>query len=90
MYSKRKPPIADEEIPRPMNTAENPAINASELVMVRYRIFFLSTPTVRSLKEMPVMNETYEGISGRTHGERNDNMPARKAKGNEMSFMEIF
>jgi hypothetical protein len=45
---------------------------------------------VRSLKEMPVMKETYEGISGRTQGERNDSMPARKAKGNEMSFMGIF
>jgi hypothetical protein len=73
-----------------MNTEENPAMNASELVMVRYRTLFLSTPTVRSLKEMPVINETYEGISGRTQGERNDSMPARKAKGKEMSCIGIF
>jgi hypothetical protein len=40
-----------------MNTDENPAMKAKEFVIVRYLIFFLSVPTVRSLNEMPVIND---------------------------------
>ena len=58
--------------------------------MVRNLILFLSVPTVRSLNDTPVIKDTYEGTRGSTHGERNDRRPARKAKGNEISFIETY
>jgi hypothetical protein len=73
-----------------MNTDEKPRIKAMELVMVMRRIVFLSVPTVRSLKEMPVMNETYDGMRGRIQGDRNDRIPARNAKVKDISCMKIF
>jgi hypothetical protein len=41
-----------------MNTAENPKIKAMAFAMVIRLMCFLSVPTVRSLKEMPVINDT--------------------------------
>jgi hypothetical protein len=74
----RNLPIADEEAPREMNIAEKPKMKAREFVSVRNRIRVLSPLPVRSSNEMPVINETYEGTSGSTQGERNDSTPARK------------
>ena len=61
-----------------MNTVENPVINANELKSVSFLINFLSID-FRSSKETPVINETYDGISGSTHGERNESTPPRNA-----------
>ena len=82
--------MADEETPRAIKTVENPAMKAAAFVIVRCLILFRSEPTVRSLKEIPVIKETYEGRRGRTQGERKDNIPARKARVKEMSFMKVF
>lgn len=78
-YSNKNLPITDDEIPSVIKMKEKPAIKASEFVTVRYLILFLSEVTVRSLKESPVIKETYDGTKGRTHGDRNDSTPAIKA-----------
>jgi hypothetical protein len=36
---------------------------------------------------MPVINDTYDGTSGRTHAERNETVPARKARGKLISVI---
>lgn len=78
-YSNKNLPITDDEIPSVTKMKEKPAINASEFESVRYLILFLSEVTVRSLKESPVIKETYDGTKGRTHGDINDSKPAIKA-----------
>src|SRR5579863_1585077 len=60
-----------------MKTTLNPRMKATEFSMTfRSRwdswVLSCSTPT-------PEISETYPGTSGRTHGERNDTRPARKA-----------
>lgn len=45
---------------------------------------FLSSSPVISSNDMPVINETYEGISGRTQGETKDKRPAVKATKKEI------
>jgi hypothetical protein len=36
---------------------------------------------------MPVINDTYDGTRGRTHAERNETVPARKASGKLISVI---
>ena len=43
-----------------------------------------------SSRETPEMNERYDGISGRTQGERNENRPAAKATNKLTSAILLF
>lgn len=80
--------MTDDDPPSIMNIDENPRMNAMEFVMVRKRILFRSLLLVRSSKEIPVIKEMYDGTSGRTHGERNERIPAKKASGKETSLIQ--
>src|SRR5262245_22858979 len=53
-------------------------MNASEWSSTRVRVP-ASTSRVRRSIDIPVMNERYEGKSGRTQGDRNENNPAENA-----------
>ena len=46
-------------------------------------------PSVKSSRDIPVINVKYTGIKGRTQGEKNDNNPARKAAEYEMVSANI-
>jgi hypothetical protein len=61
-----------------MNTVEKPVINESEFIVVSFLMSALF-PVLNSSREIPVIKDTYDGMSGRIHGERKDNMPAKKA-----------
>jgi hypothetical protein len=52
--------------------------NAEELIIVSFLIRALS-PCLKSSNDIPVMKETYDGISGSTHGERKESTPPRNA-----------
>jgi hypothetical protein len=70
--------MKDEKTPRRMKTVENPVINAREFIIVSFLISAL-LPVLKSSKEIPVIKDTYDGISGRTQGDRKDNKPPTKA-----------
>jgi len=53
-------------------------INAEELMNVSFLTRALS-PCLKSSNDMPVINETYDGIRGSTHGERNESTPPKNA-----------
>src|SRR5512137_2152498 len=62
-----------------MNTSENPTTKRTELTKRARRVREFATVPWSSSKEIPAMNERYEGKSGKTHGERNDRRPAATA-----------
>jgi hypothetical protein len=72
--------MAEDDAPSEIKIKENPKIKARELMMVSFLILPLS-PVLISSKEAPVIYDTYDGISGRTQGERKERKPARKASG---------
>lgn len=82
--------MTEDDPPSMINIDENPRMKATEFVMVRNRILFRSVLLVRSSNDIPVMKEMYDGTRGRTHGERNESTPARKASGKETSLMEYY
>src|SRR6188474_991687 len=53
-------------------------MNAMEWSSTRVRVAESTSPASRST-DIPVMKERYDGNSGRTHGERNENSPAENA-----------
>jgi len=69
-------PSTDAEAPSATKTSEKPATKstAGTMTLAVDRFSPESSAVVR-----PVMNERYAGISGSTHGERNDTRPATKA-----------
>jgi len=63
---------------RPQNKDSHPAIKEEELTNVSLLIDFLS-PVLKSSKDIPVIKDTYEGISGSTQGDRKERIPSKKA-----------
>src|SRR5215468_82873 len=61
-----------------MNTAVKPAMKATECSSTRERVPASTSPASRST-DMPVMKDRYDGNSGSTQGERNENSPAENA-----------
>src|SRR4029453_2631317 len=76
-YSKRNWPAALNDAPRLTNTVVNPAMNAIECNRTMLRAPDASA--VSRSTDIPVMKDRYDGKSGRTHGDRNENKPAENA-----------
>src|SRR5215813_15280312 len=76
-YSKRNWPAALNDAPRLTNTVVNPAMKAIEWSRTVLRTDDASL--VSRSTDMPVMKDKYDGKSGRTHGDRNENNPAENA-----------
>jgi hypothetical protein len=72
-------PISVADAPRSIKTKEKPAINMREFLIIIPLTRALSPPFVNSSIERPVINDTYEGRSGRTHGDTKDRNPAENA-----------
>jgi len=79
LFFARKPPKKDAETPSVTNTTEKPRTNRT----LGKRIFL----TFRSIESFLHSSndsfetiEIYPGISGSTHGDRNETTPARNAK----------
>src|SRR5439155_380179 len=58
-----------------MKTSEKPSTKANAWISTRRRAAG-ERSAVRSATDMPVMNETYEGNRGSTHGDRKENSTA--------------
>jgi hypothetical protein len=71
------------EAPRRINTPEKPAIKNIELRTTESFFLFNSAEPLLlsfiSCRETPDINETYPGTRGRTHGDKNDKIPAANA-----------
>src|SRR6187200_705176 len=70
--------------PSDTNTTENPSTKKSDAITTRRRdsaIAAAPAPPVPCISSSvtPEMYERYPGISGRTHGDTNDNSPAKNA-----------
>src|SRR5688572_11799744 len=80
-------PTAVAEAPRAMKTSMKPRMKRSEWTTVRRRTRerAAGSGVASSSNVRPVMNERYDGKSGRTHGLRNETTPARKATATESS-----
>ena len=71
-----------------MKTSRNPRTKRDEWIAAVLRA--PRTPLSASSSSVrPETKVTYVGTIGSTHGERNDTMPARKAKANEMLVASI-
>src|SRR5262245_54894813 len=71
-------PAALNEAPSATNTTEKPITNVTAWISTRRRMAAVRS-LERSATDMPVMNDRYDGNSGSTHGDRNENSPALKA-----------
>src|SRR5262245_43364357 len=71
-------PAALNEAPSATNTTEKPTTNVTAWVSTRRRIAAVRSFD-RSATDLPVMKDRYDGNSGSTHGDRNENNPALKA-----------
>jgi hypothetical protein len=60
-----------------MKTNEKPKTNSSEFCRIGFRVFDCVSES--SSTDIPVMNDKYDGNSGKTQGERNENVPPRNA-----------
>ncbi len=72
-----------------MKIRENPETNK----MVERKTFFLISElqfSVNSSRENPVIKVKYAGMSGSTHGDRKERIPAVKAAGNDMASVNMF
>src|SRR5918999_5220795 len=78
-YSRRRPPRKLADAPSETNTREKPMIKANEFNTTRQRTRERACALRISSSETPETKERYEGISGRTQGERNEKTPAAKA-----------
>src|SRR5260370_26063473 len=76
--SKRNRPAAENDAPSATKIIEKPTMKARECRRIRPRVSAV-TSSVRALTDIPVMNDRYDGKSGRTQGERNEKSPALKA-----------
>lgn len=82
LFDTKKAPIHVADAPRRINTIENPTTKNNELnIIVRLSLLrnavLLSFPVISSM-EIPDIKEIYPGISGKTHGDRNEINPAAK------------
>jgi hypothetical protein len=77
-FEKRKFPIAVAVAPSKTKITENPKIKAREAAMVFLRTS-LRSPCCRSSMDTPDINEIYAGTSGKTHGDKNESIPAANA-----------
>ena len=82
-FEAKKIPIHVAEIPRRTKIAENPMMKKIELIIT---VFFSLSPPISST-DIPDTNEMYPGTRGRTHGDRNEIIPAANAMNRETSFM---
>src|SRR5258706_1579463 len=71
-------PIQPAVVPNARKITDSPALNASELSITARRAPAFE-PSFKLSMLTPDINEMYPGTSGRTHGERNDRIPAAKA-----------
>src|SRR5882724_7694038 len=69
-------PTRPAVVPSARKMRERPALNASEFRMTALRAL---VPSLSRSTLMPDISDMYPGTSGKTHGERNDSMPAAKA-----------
>lgn len=67
------------EAPSRTKTKVNPAMNRRVWKIVCFRTSWVGCSAWISEKESPVMYVMKEGMSGNTHGERNENNPAMNA-----------
>ncbi len=76
LFCSRNWPTALAEAPKAMNTTEKPMTNANAEVS---RLPRGRSPWRNCSTPMPESIEMYPGTSGRTHGERNEIIPATNA-----------
>jgi hypothetical protein len=69
-------PTRPAVVPRIRKMVESPALKASELMITARRLL---VPSFSPSTLTPEIREIYPGTNGRTHGDRNDAMPAIKA-----------
>jgi len=72
-------PTKPAVVPNARKITESPALNASELIITARRAFPPEPPSLRLSMLTPDMSEIYPGTSGKTHGDRNESIPAAKA-----------
>jgi hypothetical protein len=87
MFSCKNVPINVADAPIAINMLEKPRIKNREFNTTVMRTFFRFSCSESSSSETPVMNAMYEGMSGKTHGERKEINPAVKAT-NKLMFSD--
>jgi hypothetical protein len=70
-----------------MKIVENPTMNAIVFGIVFAIVFDMPRECLSSSKDTPVINDTYAGTRGKTHGERNDITPPKNASVKDTSFI---
>src|SRR5262249_31049312 len=77
-YSRRNAPAALNEAPSATKTTEKPITKVTACSITRRRTADVRS-ALRSDTDIPVTKDRYEGKSGSTHGDRNENSPALNA-----------
>ena len=71
--------MAEAEAPKSVNTNEKPKTKKIEPRPARRKMALRSAPLESSSSDRPEINEIYPGTKGRTHGDKKETTPARKA-----------
>src|SRR5689334_8633308 len=86
-YPAKRPPRKLAERPSETKTTEKPMMKATALSTTRRRTRLSLDGSAISSIDTPEMNERYDGITGSTHGDKNESSPELKATKKLMSVI---